>query len=69
MSRLTALSLKQRSVVVLLTLLITIAGTFGITRLQSELLPNIEIPVITVITTYPGAAPQIVDEQVSVPID
>jgi len=67
-SRLTALSLRQRSVVVLLTLLIAIAGTFGITRLQSELLPNIEIPVITVITTYPGAGPESVDQQLTQPI-
>jgi HAE1 family hydrophobic/amphiphilic exporter-1 len=55
-------------VVVLLTLLIAIAGTFGITRLQSELIPNIEIPVITVITTYPGAGPESVDQQLSQPI-
>lgn len=68
MSRLTALSLRQRSVVVLLTLLITIAGTFGITRLQSELIPDIEIPVITVITTFPGAGPESVDEQLTQPI-
>jgi hydrophobic/amphiphilic exporter-1 (mainly G- bacteria), HAE1 family len=68
MSRLTALSLRQRSVVVLLTLLIALAGTFGITRLQSELIPNIEIPVLTVITTYPGAGPEAVDQQLSGPI-
>lgn len=68
MSRLTALSLRQRSVVVLLTLLIALAGTFGVTQLRSELLPNIEIPILTVITTYPGAGPRAVDDQVSQPI-
>lgn len=68
MSRLTSLSLRQRSVVVLLTVLIAIAGTFGITRLQSELIPNIEIPVLTVITTYPGAGPESIDQQISQPI-
>lgn len=68
MSRLTALSLRQRSVVVLLTLLIALAGTFGITRLQSELLPSIEVPVLTVITPYPGAGPESVDQHVSQPI-
>ena len=69
MHRLTALSLKQRSVVLLVTALIAIFGSFGVTQLKTELIPDITIPVITVITTYPGAAPQIVDEQVSVPID
>lgn len=51
--------------VVLLTLLIAIAGTFGVTRLQSELIPNTKIPVIT---TYSAAEPESVDEHVSQPI-
>ncbi len=69
MHRLTSLSLRQRSVVLLATILIAIIGAFGVTQLKTELLPDINIPVITVITTYPGAGPQIVDQQVSVPID
>ena len=68
MARLTALSLRQRSLVVLLTLLIALAGTFSITRLQSALLPDIEVPVLTVITQYPGAGPESVDRLVSQPI-
>jgi HAE1 family hydrophobic/amphiphilic exporter-1 len=54
--------------VVLLTLLIALAGTFGLTRLQTELLPDMEIPVLTVITPYPGAGPEAVDTQLSNPI-
>ena len=69
MFRLTSLSLRQRSVVLLATILIAIIGVFGVTQLKTELLPDINIPVITVITTYPGAGPQLVDQQVSVPID
>ena len=68
MHRLTALSLKQRSVVILLTILIAVAGTIGVTRLQSELLPDLELPIVTVITTYPGAGPSDVDAQLSDPI-
>lgn len=68
MFKLTALSLRQRSLVVLLTLLIAIAGSFSVTRLQSALLPNIEVPVITVITQFPGAGPESVDQFVSQPI-
>jgi len=66
--RLTALSLKQRAVVVLLTLLIALAGAFGVTQLRSELLPNFEIPIITVITVQPGAGPETVDSGISQPI-
>lgn len=68
MYRLTQLSLRQRSVVVLLTILIVMAGAFGVTRLRSELLPNIEIPVLTVITTNPGAGPEAIDGSISQPI-
>lgn len=68
MSRLTALSLRQRSLVVLLTVLIALAGTFSITRLQSALLPSIEVPVLTVITQYPGAGPESVDQLISQPV-
>ena len=68
MYRLTVLSLKQRAVVVLLTILIALAGAFGVTRLRSELLPNFEIPIITVITVQPGAGPETVDSTISQPI-
>lgn len=66
--RLTSISLKNRSVVILLTLLIAIAGSISITRLQQELLPDMELPIVTVITTYPGAGPTDVDSQLSEPI-
>jgi HAE1 family hydrophobic/amphiphilic exporter-1 len=66
--RLAALSLRQRSVIVLITILIALAGTFSGTRLRSELLPNFELPILTVVTTYPGAGPEAVDDQLTGPI-
>lgn len=68
MHRLTALSLRQRSVVVLVTIVIAFAGVFSVTQLQEELLPNLELPIVTVITAYPGAGPADVDSRVSMPI-
>jgi len=55
-------------VVVLLTILIALGGIFGVTRLRMELLPNIEIPILTVITTSPGSGPDAVDSTISQPI-
>jgi HAE1 family hydrophobic/amphiphilic exporter-1 len=55
-------------VVILITILIALAGIFSVTRLRSELLPNFELPIVTVVTTYPGAGPQAVDEQLTSPI-
>jgi HAE1 family hydrophobic/amphiphilic exporter-1 len=68
MHRITALSLRQRSVVILATILIMLLGVAGLTRLKTELFPDINIPVLTVITTYPGADPNAVDITISQPI-
>lgn len=54
--------------VVLLTILIALAGSFGVTRLQSELLPSFDIPILTVITVNPGSGPETVDSTISQPV-
>jgi HAE1 family hydrophobic/amphiphilic exporter-1 len=69
MNWLTGLALKRRSVVLLAVVLVVLVGSFGITRLQTELIPNLDIPVLTVITPYPGASPQVVDSQVGSSVD
>ena len=37
--------------------------------LKQELIPSIEFPQITVITSMPGASPEVVDKQVSAPLE
>lgn len=69
MHRISGLSLRKRSVVILATVLVAIMGLFGVTRLQTELIPDLEFPVITVITNYPGAPPDAVDQDVTLPIE
>ncbi len=61
--------LKNKSVVFLATLLLIASGIFATTRLNQELLPNVDFPVILVSTPVPGAGPDVVDEQVSQPIE
>ncbi len=68
MYRLAALSLGKRSVVLLATVLIAVMGAFGVTQLKTELLPSIDFPVLTVITSYSGASPDVVDSEVTQPI-
>lgn len=68
MYRLTQISRKQRSVVMPLTILIALGGIFGVTRLLSKLLPNIEIPILTVIAVNPDAGPETVDSTISQPL-
>jgi HAE1 family hydrophobic/amphiphilic exporter-1 len=61
--------LKNRSVVFLAAVILIAGGAYATTRLNQELLPDIEFPIITVSTPVPGAGPDVVDEQVTQPIE
>ncbi len=69
MIRLTEFSLKQKSVVILLAVAIFIAGAFSWTKLKQELIPDIELPFVMVITPMPGAGAEDVAAQVTEPIE
>jgi HAE1 family hydrophobic/amphiphilic exporter-1 len=64
----TRLSLRLGVVVLLGVVLLFGAGIFAATQVQQDLLPDISVPAVIVITPYPGASPEIVDQQLSVPI-
>ncbi len=42
-----------------------VLGVFSLQRLQVDQFPNIDFPVVVVITEYPGASPEIVESEVS----
>ncbi len=69
MESLVKFSLKNSSVLILATILVALAGLFAIQNLKQELLPDIKFPVITVITPYPLAGPEVVESQVSKPLE
>ena len=69
MFRLSTVSLANRSVVGLLTIILTVAGLISLGSLKQELLPSFEVPQASIVTTYPGASPEVVDAQVSSIID
>ena len=62
-------SLKNRSVVFLATLILVVSGAYATTRLNQELVPQVEFPLVTVSTPVPGAGPDLVDEQVTQEIE
>jgi hydrophobic/amphiphilic exporter-1 (mainly G- bacteria), HAE1 family len=68
MQSLIKFSLKNTSILLLITLVIATAGILASLSLKQELLPDIKFPVITVITPFPLAGPEIIDSQVSKPI-
>lgn len=62
-------SLRNQATLVIVTLLISIFGILAARNAKQELLPDINFPVVTVITPYPLASPDIVESQVSKPIE
>ena len=68
MAFVTRLSLRLGVVVFLGVLLLFGTGIFAATQVQQDLLPDISVPAVIVITPYPGASPEVVDQQVSVPV-
>ena len=69
MSRLTELAVSKRSVALLLAVALFIAGISAWGSLKQELLPDIALPIITVIAADPGAGASDVADQVSKPIE
>lgn len=69
MHRLAKLSLANRSVVALITAIIAVFGFVSLGSLKQELIPSIETPQAAIVTTFIGASPEVIDKQVSQPID
>ena len=69
MSLLSRLAVSQRSVTLLLSFALFIAGISAWGSLKQELLPDIDFPVITVIAPYPGTGATDVAAQVAEPIE
>ncbi len=69
MQFLTVLSLKNRALIALVTIVAAVFGFLGMSSLKQELMPSVEFPAIAVITTYPGASPDVVNNDVSGPVE
>ena len=61
--------LKNKLAVWLLTIIITVSGIYSGTRMKMETIPDISIPYLMVMDIYPGATPERVMEDVSIPIE
>ncbi|MEV5893842.1 efflux RND transporter permease subunit [Nonomuraea fuscirosea] len=63
------LSLLNRSLVILLAIVLSAFGLFTIPQLKQQLLPSLSFPGAFVIAPFPGASPEIVEDQVTAPIE
>ena len=69
MSYLARLSLANKSIIALITIAILLFGAFVIPSLKQELYPSLEFPAVSVIAVYPGASPEIVEKDVTNPLE
>jgi HAE1 family hydrophobic/amphiphilic exporter-1 len=69
MHLLSVFSLRNRALIALITIVIAVFGVISLTTLKQELFPSITSPSLTILSTYTGASPTVVDHDVSTPIE
>jgi HAE1 family hydrophobic/amphiphilic exporter-1 len=61
--------MKNRALIALVTIVIAVFGGIALNNLKQELAPSIEFPQLAILTSYPGASPEVVNNDVSTPIE
>lgn len=61
--------LKNKLAVWLLTIIVTVSGIYSGTRMKMESIPDISIPYLIVVGVYPGATPEQVMDELSIPFE
>ena len=59
------LSIKRPVFATVMMLALLTLGLFSYKRLAIDMMPDVEIPVVSIFTTYPGASPETVEREVS----
>ncbi|GAA2313171.1 efflux RND transporter permease subunit [Streptomyces kunmingensis] len=69
MSWLSKFSLAQRALIGLVSIIAIAFGAIAIPQLKQQLLPTIELPMVSVLAPYQGASPDVVEKQVVEPLE
>jgi HAE1 family hydrophobic/amphiphilic exporter-1 len=59
------LSIKRPVFATMMMLALVILGIFSYRRLAIDMYPDVEIPVLSIVTVYPGASPETVEREVT----
>ncbi len=62
-------SVKKPLTVFVAAILIIVLGVVSFSNMTPDLLPNMDFPYMIVVTTYPGASPEEVEEEVTKPVE
>jgi len=63
--KLSEFSVNRRVTIFIITVLVIILGGISLSRLGLEMFPDMDYPVISLVTTYYGASPQDVEESIT----
>ncbi|MGW0085892.1 efflux RND transporter permease subunit [Streptomyces sp. NPDC003393] len=69
MSWLSRFSLAQRALIGLMSIVALVFGAIAVPQLKQQLLPSIELPIVSVLAPYQGASPDVVEKQVVEPLE
>lgn len=69
MASLSETSIKRPVLAIVMSLVIILFGWIGFTRLGVREFPSIDLPVVNVMTSYPGANAEIVESQITEPLE
>lgn len=67
--KITEISIKRPSLIIVLFIILTLGGIFSYSQLGYELIPKFDVNVITIQTIYPGASPTEVESTVTKKIE
>jgi multidrug efflux pump subunit AcrB len=67
--KLTEITIKNRTVILVLTAILVMAGAFSYSSIPKESNPSIEIPIFIVNTIYPGISPSDMESLITQPIE
>ena len=62
-------SVKKPFTVLVAVILVVVLGFVSLAGMQTDLLPNMNLPYLLVVTTYPGASPEQVESDVTQPLE
>ena len=63
------LSIRRPVLATVMSLIIVLIGLISYDRLAVRLIPNVDEPIVTVATIYPGANAQVIESQITKPIE
>ncbi len=65
----TELSIKRPALVSIVFIALAVMGLFGYSKLGVDLLPKMDFPFVSVLTYYPGAGPEEIEDRITKPIE